>query len=335
MEGISVAYYLIQNLTNNNPISHETGLIGASNFGQAAKSVGVGRIIHLGSLGSQDDETGCINARQCAGNVLRESGVPVTEFKTSVIVGSGSLTFEMIRYLTERVPILLCPRWVTTKVQPIAIRTVLDYMIAALDEPESINQVMEIGGPELLTYRDMLRQYADVRGLRRLMLLVPVVSPRLSSYWVHWITPVPASIARPWIDSLREEMLVQDNQARYLFPEVKRLNYKTAVRLALGRLSAHQVETTWNDALATSQGDSKPVILTSHEGILIEQRRREAQASTADVYKVFTRIGGHRGWPYMNWTWRLRGSIDRLIGGVGMRRGRRDPEELRVRHRTI
>ena len=330
MEGISVAYYLIQNLANNNPISHETGLIGASNFGQAAKSVGVGRIIHLGSLGSQDDETSCINARQCAGNVLRESGVPVTEFKTSVIVGSGSLTFEMIRYLTERVPILLCPRWVTTKVQPIAIRTVLDYMIAALDEPESKNQVLEIGGPELLTYRDMRRQDADVRGLRRLILLVPVVSPRLSSYWVHWITPVPASIARPWIDSLREEMLVQDNQARYLFPEVKRLNYKTAVRLALGRLSAHQVETTWNDALATSQGDSKPVILTSHEGMLIEQRRRKAQASAADVYKAFTRIGGHRGWPYMNWTWRLRGSIDRLIGGVGMRRGRRDPEELRV-----
>jgi hypothetical protein len=203
-------------------------------------------------------------------------------------------------------------------------------MIAALDEPESINQVLEIGGPELLTYRDMLRQYADVRGLRRLLILVPVVSPRLSSYWVHWITPVPASIARPWIDSLRQEAIVQDNQARHLFPEVKRLNYKTAVSLALGRLSAHQVETTWNDALATSQGDSKPVILTSHEGMLIEQRRREAQASAADVYKAFTRIGGHRGWPYMNWTWRLRGSIDRLIGGVGMRRGRRDPEELRV-----
>jgi uncharacterized protein YbjT (DUF2867 family) len=330
LKGATVVYYLIQNLTDNSPASDDSRSVGASNFSQVAKKMGVGRIIYLGTLGSRNQEAGHFNARMRVGNVLRESGVPVTEFKASVIVGSGSLTFEMIRYLTERVPILVCPRWVTTRVQPIAVETVLDYLEAALDKPESINQVLEIGGPELLTYREMLRQYADVRGLRRLILLVPVVSPRLSSYWVHWITPVPASIARHWIDSLRDEAIVQDNRARYLFPEVKRFNYKTAVRLALGRLSAHQVETTWNDALVTSQGDSKPVILTSYEGMLIEQRRREAQAPTGDVYNAFTKIGGGRGWPYMNWAWRFRGSMDRLIGGVGMRRGRRDPEELRV-----
>ena len=330
LNGASAVYYLIQNLTNNNPATHELDLTAASNFGLAAKKVGVKRIIHLKTLGSHRTDSNGPNTGLSTGDVLRESGVPVTEFKASVIVGSGSLTFEMIRYLTERVPILFCPRWVTIKVQPIAIRTVLDYMTVALNEPESINLELEIGGPEILTYRDLLRQYADIRRLRRLFILLPVVAPRLSSYWIHWLTPVPASIARPWIDGLRNEGIVRDNRAQYLYPQVKRLNYKTAVRLALARLNAHQVETTWNDALVTSQGNRKPVILTSHEGMLIEQRRRQAAAPTGDVYRAFTRIGGGRGWPYMNWAWRLRGSFDRLIGGVGMRRGRRDPEELRV-----
>jgi hypothetical protein len=176
----------------------------------------------------------------------------------------------------------------------------------------------------------MLLQYARVRRIRRLLILVPVVTPRLSSYWVHWITPVPASIARPLIDSLRFEAVVKDNTARYMFPNVKRLNYTTAVRLALARLEAKQVETTWNDALVTSQGDVKPVVLTSHEGMLLERRQRLATASPADVFDTFARIGGERGWPYMNWAWRFRGFMDRIIGGVGMRRGRRDPDELRV-----
>jgi hypothetical protein len=236
----------------------------------------------------------------------------------------------MIRYLTERLPIMVCPRWVTTQVQPIAIRTTLDYLTAALQEPESASQILEIGGPEVLTYREMLLQYARVRRMRRLLIMVPVVTPQLSSYWVHWITPVPASIARPLIDSLRYEAVVKDNKARYMFPDVKRLNYTTAVRLALARLEARQVETTWNDALVTSQGDAKPVVLTSHEGMLLEQRRRTANASSSEVFDIFTQIGGERGWPYMNWAWRLRGFMDRIIGGVGMRRGRRDPDELRV-----
>jgi len=331
LSGVTVAYYLVQNVTNNNPDMHNRGLVGARNFGLYSQQAHVERIIHLGTLGAVDrDADGCIDSRQCAGNALRDSGVPVTEFRASVVVGSGSLTFEMIRYLTERVPIMVCPRWVTTHVQPIAIRTTLDYLTAALQEPDSVGQILEIGGPEILTYREMLLQYARVRRIRRLLILVPVVTPRLSSYWVHWITPVPASIARPLIDSLRFEAVVKDNKARYMFPEVKRLNYSTAVRLALGRLEAKQVETTWNDALVTSQGDVKPVVLTSHEGMLLEQRQRIASASPSDVFDTFARIGGERGWPYMNWAWRFRGFMDRIIGGVGMRRGRRDPDELRV-----
>ena len=174
-----------------------------------------------------------LRSRQDTGEALRETGVPVTEFRAAVIVGSGSLSFEIIRYLTERLPVMICPRWVYTRVQPIAIRNVLDYLVAALDTPASAGRILEIGGADMITYGEMLHGYAQVRGLRRWLVAVPVLTPRLSSYWVHLVTPVPAAIARPLIQGLRNDVVVRDDTARRLFPQIRPLDYATAVRLAL------------------------------------------------------------------------------------------------------
>jgi hypothetical protein len=236
----------------------------------------------------------------------------------------------MIRYLTERVPVMICPRWVFTQVQPIAIRDVLDYLVAALETPESAGRIIEIGGSEVITYGDMMLGYARERGLRRWLLSVPVLTPRLSSYWVHLVTPIPASIARPLIDGLRNEVIVREAVARDLFPKLKPKDYQSAVSLALADLEARHIETSWSDALVNSQGDIVPVVLSTQEGMIIERRQQIVAAPEAAVFNMISRLGGQTGWLYMNWAWVVRGWIDRLVGGVGLRRGRRDPEAIRM-----
>jgi hypothetical protein len=236
----------------------------------------------------------------------------------------------MIRGLTERLPFMICPRWVYTRTQPIAIDDALAYLVAALETPESEGQVIEIGGQDVLTYKDMMLTYARLRGLRRLILPVPLLTPRLSSYWVHLVTPVPSTIAQPLIEGLTVEVIVTDDRAPQLFPQIVPMSYEAAVARALSNLQASDVETSWSDALASSQGDTAPVRFTSQDGMLIEQRQCEVDAAPGDVYAEFAALGGTRGWLAFNNLWRLRGAADRLIGGVGFRRGRRHPLNLRV-----
>ena len=254
----------------------------------------------------------------------------MTEFRAGVVVGSGSLSFEMIRYLTERVPAMVCPRWVYTRTQPISIRNILDYLAGALRVTASAGRIIEVGGADIVSYHDMMRMYAEERQLTRRMLKVPFLTPRLSSYWVHLVTPIPAAIARPLILGLEHELLVRDVSARALFPDVTPMAYRDAVRLALAKLDAGEVETAWSDALASSQGDRKPVVLTSQEGMIVEQRTEHVKASPDAVFRVFSSIGGDRGWLCWNGAWKLRGASDRLVGGVGLRRGRRDPDDVHV-----
>lgn len=330
LQGVDAAYYMIHSMKSSTDF-HERDLVAARNFGDIARKAGVQRIIYLGGLVDPGTELSeHLHSRQQTGEALRESGVAVTEFRAAAIIGSGSLSFEMVRYLTERVPLMICPRWVYTRTQPIAIRDVLNYLVAALQVPESAGEIIEIGGADILTYGDMMLGYARERGLRRFLLPVPVLTPRLSSYWVHWVTPIPAEIAQPLIEGLRNELIVRDGLARRLFPTIKPVNYGTAVRRALARLNAGQVETAWSDALTTSQGDITPVTLTTQDGMIIEQRQQVIDASPAVVYQTYASLGGERGWPYFDWAWRLRGLMDRLVGGVGMRRGRRDPHNVRV-----
>jgi hypothetical protein len=291
----------------------------------------VKRIIYLGGLGDpRADLSQHLRSRQETGLALREAGVPVTEFRAAVIVGSGSLSFEMIRYLTERLPVMICPRWVFTRVQPIAIQNVLDYLIAALESPETAGRILEIGGRDVLTYAEMMTGYARARGLKRWLIAVPVLTPRLSSYWVHLITPIPARIAQPLIRGLGNEVIVRDETARQLFPSIALLDYETAVHQALKQMETRGVETARSDALISSQGNKSPVALLTSEGMIMERRQRTVRAPADAVYRSFAGLGGKRGWLYMDWAWQLRGMTDRLCGGVGMRRGRRDPDDLRV-----
>jgi uncharacterized protein YbjT (DUF2867 family) len=330
MQGVHAAYYLIHSMGGSADF-HERDLTAARNFGDAARVAGVQQIVYLGGLGDPDaDLSQHLRSRQKTGEALREAGVPVTEFRAAIIVGSGSVSFEMIRYLTERIPVMICPRWVYTRVQPISIGNVLQYLAAALETPDSRDEIIEIGGSEVLTYGEMMLGYAEVRGLQRILLPVPVLSPRLSSHWVHWMTPIPADIARPLIQGLRNEVIVRDDKARRLFPDIQSVDYQTAVRLALADLEARLVETAWSDALITSQGDASPVVLTTQDGMIIERRQKLVHTTPGVAYGAFTGLGGERGWLYANWAWRLRGVMDRLIGGVGLRRGRRHPNEVRA-----
>ncbi|MEZ4767484.1 MAG: NAD(P)H-binding protein [Caldilineales bacterium] len=327
MAGVAAAYYMIhsmQKVDSDADAFHQRDLRAARTFGQVAAAAQVGRIIYLGGLGDPDaDLSRHLRSRQETGDALRESGVPVTEFRAAIVVGSGSASFEMIRTLTERLPAMICPTWVYTRVQPIGIRNVLDYLVAALETPESSGRIVEIGGADVLTYGEMMLGYARVRGLRRWLIPVPVLSPRLSSYWVHWVTPIPAEIARPLIEGLRNEVVVRDNTAQRLFPHIGLMDYRTAVERALARLDAGHIESAWSDALATSLGDAAPVTFTVEDGMMIERRQRLLAAPPAAVFAAFTGVGGARGWPTFNWAWQLRGIGDRLIGGVGFRRGRR------------
>lgn len=330
LQQVQVAYYLIHSMKNSRDF-HRRDLTAARNFGRAAKTAGVQRLLYLGGLSDPHKKLSeHLQSRQQTGEALRESGLPVTEFRAAAIIGSGSLSFEMVRYLTERVPLMICPSWVYTRTQPVAIRDVLDYLVAALDVPESRDRIVEIGGAEILTYGEMMTGYARERGLRRLLLPVPVLTPRLSSYWVHWVTPIPSEIAQPLIEGLRNELVVRNDTARQLFPQIRPMDYQSAVRQALARLETGQVETAWSDALTTSQGDLTPVVLATQDGMIIEQRQQLVDAPVEVVYKTYTGIGGERGWPYFDWAWRLRGMLDRVVGGVGLRRGRRNPDQVRV-----
>jgi uncharacterized protein YbjT (DUF2867 family) len=330
MQGVDTAYYLVHSLGGGADF-HQQDITAASNFGAAARAAEVKRIIYLGGLAEASSGLSeHLRSRQQSGDSLRLGGVPVTEFRAGVIVGSGSVSFEMIRYLTERVPVMICPRWVYTRTQPIGIREVLAYLSQAIEVPDSTGLIIEIGGSQVITYGAMMKIYAEVRGLSRWLVPVPFLTPRLSSLWVNLVTPIPSVIARPLIEGLRNENIVRDPVARRLFPGINPVSYRTSVERALAVLDASNIETTWSDALSTSQGEASPVVLTNQEGMIREHRQLRVAASAAEVYAVFSGLGGRRGWFFMDWAWRVRGWMDRVAGGVGMRRGRRDPDQLRV-----
>lgn len=330
LQDVQTAYYLIHSMEGKADFV-ERDRNGGRHFGLAAKAANVERIIYLGGLGNPEDELSKhLRSRQLSGDALRQGGVPVTEFRAAIIVGSGSISFEMIRYLTERIPMMICPRWVFTHIQPIAIHDVLTYLLAAIQYPESSAEVIEIGGADVLTYGEMMLGYAAERGLKRRLIAVPVLTPHLSSYWVHWMTPIPAPIARPLIEGLRNEVVVRNDNARRIFPDIHPMGYQEAVHLALNKLDNGEVETIWSDALISSRGDVPPVYLAHEQGLIIERREIEVKAPPEAVYRLFSGLGGKRGWLALNAAWQLRGALDRLLGGVGMRRGRRSANEVRV-----
>ncbi|GAB5494457.1 MAG: SDR family oxidoreductase [Phototrophicaceae bacterium] len=328
LDGVWATYYLIHSMSDHDDF-HERDVKAAKNFATAAHDKNVERIIYLGGLGDADaDLSEHLRSRQLTGQALSECGVPVTEFRASILVGSGSVSFELVRSLTERLPIMISPKWVYTRTQPIAIRDALSYLIDALSTPDSAGKIIEIGGKDVQTYHSMIMTYADVRELKRFIIPVPVLSPYLSSHWVQLVTPIPNKIARPLIEGLRNEATADTQLAEELFPQIKPISYKEAVVKALGKLDASEVETAWTDSLGSSQGDKEIVTFTEEEGMFIEKRETVVDASPQAVYKAFTGIGGERGWMTFDWAWQLRAWMDIMVGGVGFRRGRRDPDTL-------
>jgi uncharacterized protein YbjT (DUF2867 family) len=328
LEGIEVAYYLAHSMAAGERGFAERDRQAAHDFAEAAARAGVSRIVYLGGLGDDSaDLSHHLASRHETGAELAAHGVPVTEFRAAVIIGSGSASFEILRHLTERLPIMITPRWVGTRCQPIGIGDVLDYLVAVLDHP-AVTGIVEIGGPDVLSYGDMMRGYARLRGLRRLMIPVPVLTPRLSSYWVNLVSPVPAGIARPLIEGLRNEVVVRDPGPASAFG-LHPLPYPEALQRAIDRTDRHDIESTWFDALATPDKASLSSV-SSHEGMIVERRSRAVPMPPEAVFAEVERVGGDAGWPYANELWRIRGLIDRLVGGVGMRLGRRDPDRLRV-----
>jgi uncharacterized protein YbjT (DUF2867 family) len=328
VEGVEIAYYLAHSMGSGERGFADRDQQAARNLASVAATAGVQRIVYLGGLGDDAEHLSPhLASRQQTGKELASLGVPVTEFRAAIIIGSGSASFEILRHLTERLPIMITPRWVGTRCQPIGISDALDYLVGALDHPD-VTGVVEIGGPDILSYGDMMRTYARLRGLRRLMIPVPVLTPRLSSYWVSLVSPVPAGIARPLIEGLRNEVIVRDPRPAATFG-IEPAPYEVALQSAIDRTDRHAVESTWFDSLDAPGREELP-ILSSHEGMIIERRRRLVPVPPDRLFAEIEQLGGRAGWPYGNLLWRIRGVLDRLVGGVGMRLGRRSPTELRV-----
>ncbi|MEV7210274.1 MULTISPECIES: SDR family oxidoreductase [unclassified Streptomyces] len=338
MEGVDVAYYLVHALGTGDDFE-ATDRRAARTFAERAEAAGVRRIVYLGGLtpaGVPEGELSPhLRSRAEVGRILLASGVPTTVLRAAVVIGSGSASFEMLRYLTERLPVMVTPSWVHTRIQPVAVRDVLRALVGSATMPEEVSRSFDIGGPDILTYREMMERYARVAELpRRLILPVPMLTPGLSSHWVGLVTPVPAAIARPLTESLRHEVVCGENDiVRYVPPPPGYpLGFDDALRLALRRVREARVTTRWSSAsVPGAPSDPLPTDPDWAGGSLYtDDRALTVDAPPEALWRVVEGIGGDNGWYSFPLAWAVRGWLDRLVGGVGLRRGRRDAARLRV-----
>jgi uncharacterized protein YbjT (DUF2867 family) len=341
LEGVDVAFYLVHSLTTGGGFE-KTEEEAARNFAAAAKDDGVSRIVYLGGMAPAGtalvDLSPHLRSRVRVGRALRVSGIPTVELRAAVVIGSGSASFEMLRYLTERLPVMVTPEWVGTRIQPIAVRDVLRYLVGVATAPDrtvGTGGVFDIGGPDVLTYRDMMLRYARLAGLpRRWIVSVPVLTPGLSSHWVGAVTPVPAAIARPLVESLRHEVVCADHRIADIVPDPAEglIGFDEAVRLARTRVQEANVTTRWSSAsVPGAPSDPLPTDPAWAGGSLYRDlREAEVDIPPERVWRAVEAIGGETGWYSFPLAWAIRGWLDRMVGGIGLRRGRRDPNSLRL-----
>lgn len=336
LAGIDVAYYMLHSLSEHEGFETIEARM-AENFGRSAAASGVRRIVYLGGITPSDTDLSIhLESRRHTGEILNASGVPTTELRAAVIIGSGSASFEMLRYLTERLPFMITPRWLKNRVQPIAIRDALYYLSQAGQELGGESHIGDIGGPDVMLYEEMMQRYAKVAGLRpRKIITVPVLTPRLSSHWVSLVTPVPRRLALPLVDSLVNEVVVNpDLDVRRFIapPPAGLLDFDTAVKFALDRVRNQDVQTRWSSAsVPGTPSEPLPTDPDWSGGTLyVDLRERVTGATPEALWKVIEGIGGRNGYYSSLFLWEIRGLLDRLMGGVGLRRGRRDPERLYV-----
>src|ERR1700723_958157 len=326
MAGVRTAYYFVHSMGSAGQFEEEDRQA-AQNFADTAREQGVERIVSRGGFGNQHQALSAhLRSRHEVADILRSSAVPTIEFRASIVIGSGSLSFEMIRALVQRLPVMICPRWVEVKAQPIAIEDVVAYLVAALELPVGQSAVFEIGGPDQVSYGEIMQEYARQCGLQRWMIPVPVLTPHLSSLWLGLVTPIYARVGRKLIESMRNPTLVRDQSALTVFP-IQPMGLSRAVKRALLHENLEYAATFWSDALSSS---GKPA---SWGGVrfgtrLVDSRTTQVPVPPALAFTPIRRIGGKNGWYFANFLWRVRGFFDLLIGGVGLRRGRRDPHTL-------
>lgn len=320
--GIHTAFYLVHSMSEGKRFA-EAERLSAECFGAAARAAGVRRIIYLGGLAHGEHLSEHLDSRVEVGRVLAASGVPVIELRASIIIGSGSLSFEMVRGLVERLPVMLTPKWVATLAQPIAIEDVVAYLVAALESAPEVHGVFEIGGADRVSYQQIMQAYAKARGLRRWLIPVPVLTPRLSSLWLALITPLYARVGRELIDGVRNETVVRDPRALEVFP-VRARGIEAAIERALRNEDREFAVTRWSDALSETEAATH----RSFGSRIVDSRSVTVACGAEQAFGPIRRIGGQRGWYFGNTLWRIRGLLDRLVGGPGLRRGRRDPEWL-------
>ena len=326
---IDVAYYLIHSMKASIKDFDEMESTAARNFLSFLEATQVSQIIYLSGISNEPQLSRHLQSRNNVEQVLREGNIPVTVLRAGIIVGAGSASFELIRDLVEKLPVMVAPKWLMTKCQPIAIQNILEYLTRVALRTECLDKTYDIGGNEVLTYREMLLQYANVRGLKRSIITVPVMTPRLSSYWLYFVTSVSYELAVNLVDSMKVEVVCTPNKLANLL-KIKPVSYRESIRNALYVYHKERVRSSWKDALSSSfEGRGlRKVKKVPTNGVLTDKRLRKIAHNSNQVLQNIWSIGGNNGWYYGTWLWKLRGFIDKLFGGVGLRRGRTHPEKL-------
>ena len=335
LAGVHTAYYLLHSINVATDFGNIESAM-ARGFAMAAERAQIKQIVYLGGIANDENRSRHLQSRLDTGKQLASTTIPVLELRAGIIIGSGSASFEMLRHLTHRLPIMTTPKWVSNRTQPIAIRDVLYYLRSAADLAKPENRICDIGGPEVVTYAKMMQKFAEISGLRkRKIIQVPVLTPKLSSLWIGFVTPVPTSLARPLVESLISEVVVDPRKSitdLIPLPPEGLLTVSQAIQLALTRTAENSVDTRWSDAAFPTAPWQKAQSDPDWAGELTLKDHREIECDVPieKIWEQIEGIGGERGWFGSGWLWYLRGVLDRMVGGVGLRRGRRDPQHLRV-----
>ena len=331
IKDIDAAYYLIHSMSANIKNFGSLEERSANNFIKLIEQTSAKQIIYLGGITNEEKLSKHLASRKKVEEILSQNNIPLTSIKAGIIVGSGSASFEIIRDLVEKLPVMITPKWLNTRHQPIAIRNILQYLSGVLFKPDTFNKSYDVGGPDVLTYKEMLLQFAEVRGLKRFIFTVPVMTPRLSSYWLYFVTSTSYMLAINLVNSMKIEVVAKDNELEKKL-NIKPFTYKEAVQLAFQKIEHNNVISSWKDSLISSSSDNS---LLEHmnvptNGCFIDKREKEIKSDVEQVVHNIWSIGGERGWYYGDWLWHLRGFLDKLFGGVGLRRGRTNKNEIHI-----
>lgn len=323
VKNIDVAYYLIHSMSSNVKDFSALEEITANNFIKLVDQTTAKQIIYLGGITNEEKLSKHLSSRKRVEEILKQSKIPLTSIKAGIIVGSGSASFEIIRDLVEKLPVMITPKWLNIKHQPIAIRNVLEYLTGVLLREETFNKSYDVGGPDVLSYKEMLLQFADVRKLKRFIFTVPVMTPRLSSYWLYFVTATSYKLAVNLVDSMKIPVITKNNELEKML-NIKSISYREAVKLAFQKIEQNNVISSWKDALVSSYIDNSLLehINVPANGCYFDKREKEVKVDVDKVVENIWSIGGERGWYYADWLWHIRGFLDKLVGGVGLRRGR-------------